>query len=602
MKRLLTGIVALAMLAGITACGGGGTTTQPATQPATQSEASEAPGTESEKTDAATEQTDAVTESEGEDATETPSDDETPALEPITFTLYCGDVNTQPQVDVRGLPVWEKIKEITNVDLEIEYIVGQDEAQKAGIMIASGDYPDLIIPHDVFRQFRDAGALVPINDLLDEHGQGIKDLYGDHLNRMYDSEGNIYSWTPFGMSKPMDTPGSAFYIANDVLKANGYPLVTDPDEYFDMIIKYAQENPTMNGAPTIAFSGPTEGWRFSFLMLGADKLYGMHNTGGNYYDPDKDYEAEPREHMEHRKEYLKRLFDLNQMGLLDPELFSQTYDQYIAKIASGRVLGMFDEYWEISESVANLRNNPDLMGAYPVPMPVTMPHVEKDSYMGLTTVGTTNGVCITTSCSDPVRAMQFFNQMATDEVLTLINWGIEGEHYTINDKGKLDLTDEQYDARQKPDFSETTGVGLGVLWNFPHYMVGWDEMRNGAGVAEPGYADKNLERMFSPEQKEILEQYNWTSFIDGFDEMFESPYGYGWDIQIPTDREDLSEINAELSDLSVNTFYSQMVLAGSEEEFNQIWDDLGQALENIDRQPLLDYYSEVVRQRVKDWN
>ncbi len=156
--------------------------------------------------------------------------------------------------------------------------------------------------------------------------------------------------------------------------------------------------------------------------------------------------------------------------------------------------------------------------------------------------------------------------------------------------------------RRQPDFGEKTGVGLGVLWNFPHYMIGWEEMRDGSGLPTTTYADKNVERLFTPEQQEILDEYGWSSFIDPFGPMFESPYGYGWDIQIPTERDDLNEINSLFGDLNVNTYYSQMVLAGSEDEFNQTWDQLVEAVNSIDRQPLLDYFTEVVRQRIQDWN
>jgi putative aldouronate transport system substrate-binding protein len=134
------------------------------------------------------------------------------------------------------------------------------------------------MPHDARDQFLAAEALIPINDLLEEHGKNILSLYGDYINRMYKPEygGNIYSWTGFGMSRDLETPGSGFYICADALEANGWPVITDVDTYFDMIIDFAEKNPTMNGNKTIAFSGPAEGWRFAFFMLGADKLMGMH--------------------------------------------------------------------------------------------------------------------------------------------------------------------------------------------------------------------------------------------------------------------------------------------------------------------------------------
>lgn len=33
------------------------------------------------------------------------------------------------------------------------------------------------------------------------------------------------------------------------------------------------------------------------------------------------------------------------MRTVDPESFTQTYDEYIAKLSTGRVLGMIDQWW-----------------------------------------------------------------------------------------------------------------------------------------------------------------------------------------------------------------------------------------------------------------
>ena len=39
---------------------------------------------------------------------------------------------------------------------------------------------------------------------------------------------------------------------------------------------------------------------------------------------------------------------------MDKEAFAQNYDQYLAKIASGRVLGMFDQRWNFRQGEDSL--------------------------------------------------------------------------------------------------------------------------------------------------------------------------------------------------------------------------------------------------------
>ena len=38
--------------------------------------------------------------------------------------------------------------------------------------------------------------------------------------------------------------------------------------------------------------------------------------------------------------YFKKLNEEYQKGIVDPESFTQTYDEYISKLSTGRVLGM----------------------------------------------------------------------------------------------------------------------------------------------------------------------------------------------------------------------------------------------------------------------
>jgi putative aldouronate transport system substrate-binding protein len=51
------------------------------------------------------------------------------------------------------------------------------------------------------------------------------------------------------------------------------------------------------------------------------------------------------------KEYFRWLNHMYHSGLLDKESFVQKYDQYQAKISSGRVVGLIDAKWEYQVEV-----------------------------------------------------------------------------------------------------------------------------------------------------------------------------------------------------------------------------------------------------------
>ena len=100
----------------------------------------------------------------------------------------------------------------------------------------------------------------------------------------------------------------------------------------------------------------------AFLTTGAP------DDGENYIDPET-YEVTYHYRRPEEKEYFRWLNHINNIGLLDPEAFTQKEDQYKAKIATGRVVGVIDQDWGFQDAVnplesrrqirANLRSFPD---------------------------------------------------------------------------------------------------------------------------------------------------------------------------------------------------------------------------------------------------
>ena len=94
--------------------------------------------------------------------------DTTPAektLEPITFTMFVAGPGEAPPASNK---IVKKIQEITGVTIEYEFLVG-DMEQKVGIMIASGDYPDLIGAGQARGRFLNAGSFVALDDQLPKY-------------------------------------------------------------------------------------------------------------------------------------------------------------------------------------------------------------------------------------------------------------------------------------------------------------------------------------------------------------------------------------------------------------------------------------------------
>ena len=106
---------------------------------------------------------------------------------------------------------------------------------------------------------------------------------------------------------------------------------------------------------------------------------------------------------------------------------------------------------------------------------------------------------ISAGSKDPAKAMQMLNLIETNtDMMNLLNWGVEGEDYIVNEDGLLDY----------PEGKDATTVGyhLGAGWILPNQFVCTPWVDDGPDVYEKGeeynktaIASKALGFNFNPE-------------------------------------------------------------------------------------------------------
>ncbi len=137
--------------------------------------------------------------------------------------------------------------------------------------------------------------------------------------------------------------GPAFWIQKRVLEDAGYPDLSDMtlDRYFELIADYAAANPETNGIPTVGFEVLASTGREWGMTNPPALLAGSPNNGGVIVDEDGN--AEIYADKDIARDYYEVLNEQYAAGLVDPESFTLTFDQYVAKLATGAVLGMHDQ-------------------------------------------------------------------------------------------------------------------------------------------------------------------------------------------------------------------------------------------------------------------
>lgn len=514
---------------------------------------------------------------------------------PITFTFFGADAS--PNWNNMQDEVGKVITEKTGVTIQAEYDVGSGGGeQKIALMTASGDVPDFIFAKGSLSKLVDAGLIMDMTDLIEEHAPNIKKILGDNLNRMrYSNEDpSIYQITTnMGVDQQSFDAGGGFEIQQRVLKEFGYPEIRTVKDFEDILRKYKEKYPETDGQPTIPLTLNADDWKIMITVTNPAFIATGAPDDGEYYVNPETYEAQLHYKRPEEKEYFRWLNHMYNEGLLDKETFVQKDDQYKAKIASGRVLGLISQEWEYQdgENALKAAGKDEYTYAH---FPVTLNEDYVDhSFQSAGLDG--SGIAITTACKDPVRLIKFLDWLASDEGQVLMNWGIEGKHYNV-ENGVRVVPQEIQDRKVNDanNFNKESGISL-----YPTFTVHY-----GDGVKDPSgnYYTTNFPEQivagYTEAEKETLAAYGATTWKDLFPQEsdFEpKEWGALYNMPVPTDG-DYQVIYQKTQDI-IRKRIPEAVLA-KPDQFDKIFDDFLAELDKAGAKEMEAEYTALVKKRV----
>lgn len=512
----------------------------------------------------------------------------------VTFKIFNGVAGSKDG-NTNQTTIGKILEDQTGVNFKLEFVMG-DLNTKIGTMIAANDYPDVLIPDAAIEEVLNAGAFIPLDDLIEEHGPNIKRVYGKSLNQMRSKDGKIY-FLPIAAQVndfiPEPEAGAGFWVQRRVLEEAGYPKIKTLDQYIELIKNYRDKHKDENLTGMVSL---THDWRFFATSNPPMHLMGYPNDGNVTVDTNT-WEAKTYAGADSTKRWLKALNDLNAAGLFDKASFVDNYDQYIAKLTSHKVLGFFDYRWQVDNALNVLkdaaRKDPSLDGYNYFPLPVTFDEGTPDAYLdppgGLVT---NRGIGITVSAKDPVRIIQFFDNMLTEENQTLMSWGIKGETYEVNEEGRYYRTQEQIDKIDEP-FRESFGFKY-FSWNWPMY--------NATSTLADGNA-KNVasqpevfQMTLTDKDKFILDKYGVQTYSQLFAEPVPRPYFPAWGF---TKEQNSPEQLWEASKDELTKKYFPKLVLTTPDKFDSVWEEYMKEFGKLDTAGYEKWTTEQVKAKVE---
>jgi len=529
----------------------------------------------------------------------------------LNISVFTIQQREQPPADNK---TYKWIEEKFGVTFSWDILVG-DKDQKIGVLIASNDLPDLVEVDS--EKFQGAGCLYDLKPLVEKYAPNLLKHYSTAWKKMIDQDsekdanGNIvkehiYSLPNYGVydGTPSDTyyNGNGWWVQKAVLKEFGYPVIKTIDEYFDLIEKYYKKYPTIDGMPTIPFSIITADWEAFNLWNPPQFLGGNPNDGnghvvkeGNkyvYYDIFTDDNA---------KRWFKLANGYFQRGLIDPASFTDNRDQYYAKIAQGRVLGMFIQGWQfMGEPEQTLWTAGKDERTY-APLPLTFDESIKPHYRDQSLPNLQRGYGITVKCPEDkaIKILQFMDEMIKEENQKVLYWGFEGEDYLIDTdgsktgtKGAAYRTDKMRADQKDPNWIQKNRA---TLWT--------EEAPKLEGTMPSGYSRSmdDLEWEYALSQKQV-DLDLWAAYgVGSYAEFVDPnpPRNAGW---YPMWQCNPSAENGGIEEEAavamtgfetVQRKYLPMMIMGKPADFEKTWAEYESLLK-----PLTEKYNKFMQQQL----
>ncbi|GHV69243.1 ABC transporter substrate-binding protein [Spirochaetia bacterium] len=515
---------------------------------------------------------------------------------PIEISVFTQASRQQPPANNK---FYQLLKEKLNVTIKWDILVG-DRDQKRGVMIASGDYPDIIEINET--AFIDAGALIPLEDLIVKEAPNLewhlKDS-GAWEKAKWPADGHIYYMINYGLVHGQywlpDYQDSALWVQKEVLKEAGYPKITTMDEYFNLLINYAKKHPTIDGASVIPFTILTYDWHAFCLWNPPNFLAGYPNEGNGTVDP-VTHKYENFFTQDISKRWFKKLNELNAQGYIDRTAFVDNYDQYLAKVSSGRVLGMHDQYWQFNQADFALRdsgrNNRTFAG-----LPIVFDSSIKPRYRNLPIPNLGRGGGISVKAKDPTRIMRFINAYMGEEFQRTMSWGIEGQDWQYDSNKKPYRTPEQRD-NWRNDSWQVANTNLLMRDVFPK----WEGSYKDGLPTDLSWYPSEREAMVLPEDKELYAAYG----VNGSNELMDKNPAPNtlwfptWNMPNPPDGSEAQMAMAKAEQTMRK--YLPQIITSPPAQFERLWTEYVNQIKADGIGQYEAYMQGMLDQRIKEWS
>lgn len=432
---------------------------------------------------------------------------------------------------------WQQAEEDTNIHIEWIEVVSGTEGEKVPIMLAS-DLPDAFLGLlNESHVAKNMSQLVVLNDLLDKYAPNVVEQYAqvpDMDSMMKFPDGNQYTLATSLQVSHDDDGDSMFFMNMKWLEKVGKEVPTTTDELYDVLKAFKEGDPNGNGQDDeIPLELCENNW-----AAGIMKFAGPWGITGNYKIVDGKFI--PTVNTQAYRDFIEYFHKLASEGLIDVEGFSQTNQQFYAKLKE-YVCGAYGGWTPQSNFDTETAKEYDMI------MPLTAP-----GYEGQTVKtgewsrfrGNRTGFAITTACESPETLLRWWDYLSSDTKRKwTIAYGEEGKCWEMDESGQVwslfPDTDADY-TRENMKYTE------------------------GTYGQQPLILESEMERNDGDLYPDAVLRYNWSEAVKDYYEKEVLPQRF----VTPEKTNEKAMIETDLNDYIKNFLATSVINGVTDESWN----------------------------------
>nr|WP_275983709.1 extracellular solute-binding protein [Paenibacillus hamazuiensis] len=322
------------------------------------------------------------------------------------------------------------------MNLVYEAVPASNFNEKKRTVLATQNLPDILqIDKQDANDFASAGVFLPLMDYMRQgklpHFQTLWEATPG-LDRLT-VDGELYGFPALARGEAKNGFGPV--IRKDLLLKHNLPEPRTFDELLDVLARLKEIYP--GSVPWSIRKGTAQLLETTAYMLGS----GFRAGGGIYFDHDAAggaYVYGPATPA--FKKVLGYLNKAYRMGVLDPDYAVSTQQMWTEKLTGGKSFFFLDNSGFGLNFTRDLRRlEPE--GTFQV---IPVPEYEDGKARALYYPSAVSGkmFAVSAKAKEPEELVKLIDWMYSEEAFRLMNFGVEGVHYTLDDKGRPEYRKE----------------------------------------------------------------------------------------------------------------------------------------------------------------